>query len=542
MSWHRANWWAAAACFGMYHVFLRPVSSLPVYANSSPKTYAFVLCTDMNAAVTALRAARLHEHSIGASWLETNCISIDPCLEVNSRGEAVPADTWLHANNSVLATAGTASSIEAATTDTQAHNYGSLEFARIPEGLRVETCAPNYDVWRSSGVIVCNEDTYQSFSAGYQQAACPSETPFSLLDCIHPLQYDHTQHHLHWRPPTQIMHFGDQTWQAACVYPYNNSLVEKLCNMSRDDYSIAIPQAAQYGTTSLIKYSFLPTYGCHSSLNNELQVLSREAAPNRIIDCPNVENGLPHRLDELTCDFTCNNGYVKHGDHCVSECEAYTTTCPPTFKASTTCEANSIEHYGCEECDTREGHKTDAWSASTPTTCAYTACEAGTYSTGHTCTNCPVNTITNTSGQTQCTSCNTVHTGLYAAQAGASSCTSCLGHDEVSSMDPETVCTHAGRAFITDFDHLRHLFDKYTEDKSSIVLSDFVDKFCQEGYACVPCEPGYYEKDHKCEPCAYGTYQPNFGATSCHACNDGQNTTQEASTSHSQCVCMPGFA
>ena len=55
-------------------------------------------------------------------------------------------------------------------------------------------------------------------------------------------------------------------------------------------------------------------------------------------------------------------------------------------------------------------------------------------------------------------------------------------------------------------------------------------------------EPGYYEKDHKCEPCAYGTYQPNFGATSCHACNDGQNTTQQASTSHSQCVCMPGFA
>ena len=139
---------------------------------------------------------------------------------------------------------------------------------------------------------------------------------------------------------------------------------------------------------------------------------------------------------------------------------------------------------------------------------------------------------------------DTVNTGLYSAQEGGTSCTSCLGHTAVEMLDPETVCTHAGpgRAFITDFTHLRHLFDKYTEDRPSIILADFIDKFCQDGYACVPCEPGYYEKDHKCEAWSHGTYQPNFGATSCHACNHGQNTTQIGSTSRDQCLCMPGFA
>ena len=82
---------------------------------------------------------------------------------------------------------------------------------------------------------------------------------------------------------------------------------------------------------------------------------------------------------------------------------------------------------------------------------------------------------------------DTVNTGLYSAQEGGTSCTSCLGHTAVEMLDPETVCTHAGpgRAFITDVTHLRHLFDKYTEDRPSIILADLLTSFVRmDMHAC----------------------------------------------------------
>lgn len=541
------NMHAVALACALFHVLTRPTQSLDLYtnalhANDSPATYALVLCTGLDAAITALRAHSLSEHAVGVSWLENNCVSIDPCTEVNSRGEAVPRGTWLHANSSALAFAATATHIDTAHAGTQAHNFGNLEYARVPEGLRIHTCAPDYDIWRREGVLVCNDDTVLTFTAGAGVRACPSAEPFSLLDCVRPLQHDAVTEHLHWRPPTQIMHFGSETWDTACAPPYSSQLIEVVCNISRDEYSIPIPKAAAYGTSSLIKYEFVSDYGCFDpAATNPGQVLSQEVAPNRIVSCAQVENGVLQASDAHTCDFTCNPGYVKHGSACVSECETFTTSCPPTFKHTDTCVANGEEHYACQACETREGRETLAWTPSTPVgTCQYATCDAGTYSSGHSCETCAVNTITDTTGQSQCTSCNSTYTGLYSAAPGGTACTDCLGHT-LDSRDVKDICA-AGREYVQAFDRVLTLFTLYTLDRPTVVLQHFIDAYCIDGYACLPCEPGYYELERVCRPCPHGTYQPNFGTSSCYACEDGQNTTSIASTAREQCVCRPGFA
>ena len=531
------------AC-ALYYIIIRPAISLPLYSNTNPKTYSFVVCTDLDNAVTALREAPLNQHTIGADWLETNCVTIDPCLHTNALGESVPMDTWLHGNSSKLTLTNSLVNVEAAESGTEAHNFGSFEYARIPEGLRVQTCAPNFDTWRRGGALECDVNTIKTISLNHEEPSCPGNQPYSLLNCITSLQFDSSVEHLHWRPPTQIMHFGQQTWDTACTPPYTNILVEVICNQSRDEYTIPIPKAAQYGTTSLIKYDFVPGYACHTTgILSPTQVLSREAAPNYIIDCPQVEHATIHRVDDYTCDFVCDEDYVKQDNACVSVCETFVSSCPATFQHIETCTAHGIQHYSCQECDTRAGHETVAWSSSTPMgTCEYTACGAGTFSSGHSCVDCAVNSISSTTNQTHCTSCDTLNTGLYSQQQGGTICTSCLGFAGVETIEPGSVCSHAGRAFVTDFSLLQYLFLLYHNDRPNVLLEDFVDKYCQDGYACLPCDPGYFEEEHTCQPCEYGTYQPNFGATSCVACEGGQNTTHIASTAQEQCVCLPGFA
>ena len=69
----------------------------------------------------------------------------------------------------------------------RAENHGSLEFARVPEGLRLQACAPDFDRWRREGVLACNEKTLVTIAADAAARACPGATPFSLLDCVRPL-------------------------------------------------------------------------------------------------------------------------------------------------------------------------------------------------------------------------------------------------------------------------------------------------------------------------------------------------------------------
>jgi hypothetical protein len=65
--------------------------------------------------------------------------------------------------------------------------------------------------------------------------------------------------------------------------------------------------------------------------------------------------------------------------------------------------------------------------------------------------------------------------------------------------------------------------------------------FCRQGFACLPCKPGQYERDGACVLCAVGSYQPHFDASDCFACSTGQTTAAAGSSSSDACTCLPGF-
>jgi len=139
-------------------------------------------------------------------------------------------DTWLHGNSSKLTLTNSLVNVEAAESGIEAHNFGSFEYARIPEGLRVQTCAPNFDTWRRGGALECDVNTIKTISLNHEEPSCPGNQPYSLLNCITSLQFDSSVEHLHWRPPTQIMHFGQQTWDTGhCI-----NATEELHNLWLD--------------------------------------------------------------------------------------------------------------------------------------------------------------------------------------------------------------------------------------------------------------------------------------------------------------------
>ena len=122
MSSSRINVYGMTFACALYHIIIRPSISLPLYSNTHPKTYSFVVCTDLDNAVTALREASLNQHTVGADWLETNCITIDPCQHTNSFGESVPKDTWLHGNTSKLTLTNSLVNVVAAESGTEAES------------------------------------------------------------------------------------------------------------------------------------------------------------------------------------------------------------------------------------------------------------------------------------------------------------------------------------------------------------------------------------------------------------------------------------
>jgi hypothetical protein len=150
-----------------------------------------------------------------------------------------------------------------------------------------------------------------------------------------------------------------------------------------------------------------------------------------------------------------------------------------------------------------------------------------------TCEACPVNTFSNESLAVACEGCRTLATGLYQRASGQTACHDCLWN---ASVLPDACAP--GSALARSWARVEALFALYAAH--AVALADFYEGLCTEGFACLPCEPGHMEVGGVCAPCAHGHYQPNIGATACYACEEGQNTSAQASTSSSHCVCNPG--
>ena len=523
----------------------------PMYTDVSNSTFPLVLCGNLQDALTALKEREVIDHEIGAGWLEINCVSIDPCTQKSSNEDAIfgmplpaLAGVLLSGNSSALRLPrSAAANLESGQAPLRAENIGSIEFARVPEGLRLQACAPDFDLFRRQGRLACNDDTIVVINANDNTRACPGTLPYSLLDCVKTVQFDASVETLELRPPTQKMHFGQATWEEACatelVLP---DIVRAICE-SLAQYTLSIPQPADFGTTSLIMYDFLEGYGCHktSDLKESWEVLSRSAAPNRIVTCPQVANGTQQRSDPYTCATVCDPGFVlettESGDSCVSVCHGMLSSCPIGYFATNECKLGSLSFYNCSLCDAHPGFGVQlaVQGIDDVFACHYIACTPGTRSNGVACEACAVNTFSNTSLAVVCSDCDTGVTGTYQQLTGQTACSTCMWNTEVSALEcPE------GTSFVNDFQRLQFLFSLYAEDHNAH-LQDYVAKICRMGFACLPCEPGHFENDRACEKCAYGSYQPNFGAQECYKCGSGQNTTSLGSTRSSDCVCDPGF-
>ena len=541
------------ALLALYLFYLLVAEGLPLYADRSNATLALVICGNLQDAIAALKQREVLEHEIGADWLEGNCVSIDPCFQTSSNedpyfGNRLPAlaGVWLSGNSSALRLPRSSAAALDAEAGSRAHNYGSLEFARVPEGVRLQACAPDFDVWRAKGVLACNEDTIVTISADADTRSCPGALSHTLLDCIKPLQFDGSRQTLVWRPPTEKMHFGEKSWNDACGPALHLPAIARAMCSTLAEYALDVPVPAGLGSTSLIKYDLLPGYGCRraSELQEEGEdkTLSRAAAPNRVVTCPTVAHGAAVREDAYTCGIACDAGFelssTAEGSVCVSVCAGLNATCPETYRATGECLQGSQVFYDCAPCPPQPGYATRPPGTDESESlfmCHYSPCAPGTKSDGLRCEACGVNTFSNASLAAECASCETVETGLYQPATGQTACAECLWNTSAT-----VAACSPGTSLVLDFRRVQHLFSLYDADVAAR-LEDYVAAMCTQGYACLPCEPGHYERERACVPCPHGTYQPNFAAQACYPCAGGQNTTSLASTRSSDCVCVEGF-
>jgi hypothetical protein len=559
----------------------------------------------------------------------------------------------------------------------RAWNFGSLTHARVPEGLILRACAPNFDLWRRAGTLECDAATMVEIDTVTSPRGCPQTAPFTLLECLQPLQKAASVVHLHWRPAQEAMHFGHLPLSLACAVPLPD-VAAVLCNRSRDDFMVDVPQAAapELAQTSLVWYDFAAGYGCHATPADDSSFLSQVAGPNRVLACPGVAGGVVARsaADATKCDFECIAPLVRQRLACVSPCAGLSATCP--HAALSACvDASGGRFFNCSVCPPRPGFETKAFDAQAPASeCAYEECLPGTASSAdeHTCSPCRANAIAADARAAGCVSCNTSTTGLFSRAPGGTECSACLeaqgsaealcgeavfdfstveigppwkdyaaasgfpstsmfwwgdglgmgqwnhaakiegplpvGYDTLevafyATYDGEVwlqidgitkakaimSCSQCegersetviytqqylpgqvlrivemgyggigkdlkitlrcakealcgeGRGLYTEFAEVEALFALYTADRPAILLKDYIEGFCVQGYACLPCAPGTIEQNGLCEECGHGAYMPNFGATECFPCAAGQNTTAPGQHASAACVCTPGF-
>lgn len=124
--------------------------------SSFSSSYPLVICGSLNADYAALTSPGPFPDALP----ESNCVAIDVCNEVNNRGESVPKNTWLHRSLKSLEYDGEVA------LSSGVYNYFNIEYARIPSGIRVESCAPNFGHYVSTGEYQCDEETVTSVTSG----------------------------------------------------------------------------------------------------------------------------------------------------------------------------------------------------------------------------------------------------------------------------------------------------------------------------------------------------------------------------------------
>ena len=137
--------------------------------------HQIALCTNLSHATANVLALAADQHSV-ANLQETGCVLIDPCTRA---GLPAAAGEWHHVAALGLPESGDGNVAH--------YNHHALEYARVPQGVVVETCPPDFAHFRDTGLWRCdaNPDTHVRI-----EGACPSLSNWTLLDCLAPAQFD----------------------------------------------------------------------------------------------------------------------------------------------------------------------------------------------------------------------------------------------------------------------------------------------------------------------------------------------------------------
>jgi hypothetical protein len=136
------------------------------------------VCAGLAAATAHALAVDAAEHSV-AQLGEARCVHIDPCTQQTSDGTAAAAGAWHHvaalglpADDSLRAGA--------------LSNLDALE-SRVPQGIILETCPPDFAHFRATGWWRCDAEPATHVRI---EGKCPSLLPHTILDCLAPTQFD----------------------------------------------------------------------------------------------------------------------------------------------------------------------------------------------------------------------------------------------------------------------------------------------------------------------------------------------------------------
>jgi len=115
-----------------------------------PKNHELALCAGLANATAHVLALAADQHSV-ANLQEARCVLIDPCTQLTRAGLPAAASEWHHV---------AALSLPAGGDGTEAHfNHHAFEYVRVPQGVIVETCPPDFAHFRVTGQWRCNDDS-----------------------------------------------------------------------------------------------------------------------------------------------------------------------------------------------------------------------------------------------------------------------------------------------------------------------------------------------------------------------------------------------
>lgn len=490
----------------MILMMMMHVSPLTAFYQAIDNTHPLVLCDSLNEDIQTL--LNISTPVFPDSLPETRCVAINVCSEQNHRGQSLLPDMWHHRSATALRF-----DEEYEFVGDLIYNHYSLQYARVPQGITLWACEPDFEHLRNTGHYKCHPDVSRITQVSGQ---CPSQSPLLLwpserqefLTCLSSLQHD----------------FNTSTSLSAHNAGWGN---------------IVYPIADERGRTQMIYYSFEEGFGCFESTDlTPGEYLSSSLAPNQIKTCPPLDVG------EYTSDFTTDCVFSCPPDYdinttlfkCLHKCQdVLELSCERGFNASQICTAVSPPRYMCIECPTQEGKGALEWNPSQVTACNYEDCPAGTYAADNVCVPCPLHTFSSSPAQTTCSACPY---GTYTSAQHATSCTVCFENVE---NDVTRVTCESGHHLVHNLTKLEEYFNVSAANHREHFTPAQLALFCAEGHACLPCPPGTYAHENMCSACDYGTYQPNFQQTTCFHCSSTQTTAHQGSQGVHDCVCAEGF-